>query len=217
MSKDRIGPDENLRPPRLRIPPYGWVVLGFITLILAVFAFYRTHATYEHLAEDKYLGPGRCKACHPRQYESWAKTKMAHSFSLLRPGAKAQEKRSVRLDPLADYTHDASCLPCHTTGLGRPGGFVSIETTPDLAGVTCESCHGPGGSYAELVMGASNPRFSTADARKSGLTYPPTEVTCLACHNSKSPFAGTEGWFDPSQRVNQGGHEHFHGDYDHGR
>jgi len=34
------------------------------------------------------------------------------------------------------------------TGYERPGGFIDTELTPNLIGVQCEECHGPGGNHA---------------------------------------------------------------------
>jgi hypothetical protein len=36
------------------------------------------------------------------------------------------------------------CYYCHTTGYGKPGGFISPEKTPYLENAGCEVCHGPG-------------------------------------------------------------------------
>jgi hypothetical protein len=43
---------------------------------------------------------------------------------------------------------NAACLPCHTVGYGLQTGFVSLSKTPLLAGVQCESCHGPAARHA---------------------------------------------------------------------
>ncbi len=219
MPTERIQPGKDLEPGlHEQIPHFGWMVFGFIALVIAGLTFYLTRHSYEHVAaHDGYLGPGKCKECHPKQHESWAKTRMASSFGVLRPGEKAQEKQLAGLDPAADYTHDTACIPCHTTGYGLVGGFVSIEQTPDMAGVTCESCHGPGGSYVGTVMALDKPEFQTVEARKSGLVYPPTEAVCRVCHNSRSPFVGADYKFDFAERVRLGTHEHFKLKYEHGR
>ena len=94
-----------------------------------------------------YVGAKKCRACHLKQFQTWEQTRMAKSFELLKAGAHADAKKKMKVDPQKDYTHDEKCLPCHTTGYGKPGGFVSLEKTPELVGVQCESCHGPGGEY----------------------------------------------------------------------
>ncbi len=93
-------------------------------------------------AGTKYIGVNKCKACHIKQYNSWKRTKMAVSFENLKPGVKAEEKLKVGLNPKMDFTKDPECLACHTTGYGKPGGFISIEETPEMANVQCEACHG---------------------------------------------------------------------------
>lgn len=142
---------------------------------------------------------------------------MASTFDVLLPGEKAEEKRMVGLDPDFDYSRDEVCLPCHTTGYGKVGGFVSIEETPEMAGVSCEACHGHGGTYANSVMDPKDPGFGTTEAREAGLVYPPTEVTCRACHNDASPFVGMDYVFEFDERVVRGTHEHFQLKYEHGK
>jgi hypothetical protein len=41
------------------------------------------------------------------------------------------------------------CYACHTTGYGKPGGFISVEQTPELKNAGCEVCHGPAGLHIE--------------------------------------------------------------------
>jgi hypothetical protein len=140
---------------------------------------------------------------------------MAKSFEALKPGVYAREKELVGLDPAADYTDVEECLRCHTTGYGMVGGFVSMEQTPEMAGVTCEACHGPGGRYVNTVMDADDPTFSTRQARSAGLVYPPTAQICRKCHNDDSPFVGVGYEFEYAQRVARGTHEHYQLKYDH--
>jgi hypothetical protein len=84
-----------------------------------------------------------------------------------------------------------------------------------MVGVSCEACHGHGGTYANSVMDPEDPAFQTSEARDAGLVYPPTETVCLACHNSSSPFVGMEYQFDFDERVSRGTHEHFRLKYEH--
>ena len=55
----------------------------------------------------------------------------------------AVEKMRPKLTP-DEYR---GCLACHTTGYGEPGGFRSVEETPQLKNAGCEVCHGPGSQH----------------------------------------------------------------------
>lgn len=76
----------------------------------------------------------KCMACHLAEYQSLKKQKHTKAFD----------------DLTGNYKQDKSCLECHTTGYGEPTGFKSIADTPQLAGVTCEACHGPAGEHIRL-------------------------------------------------------------------
>lgn len=211
-------------PPRRResdwkfdLPEFAWPITATVGVLAAASLFWFFTRGHEHASQGRFVGPKACQQCHPAEFDSWSQTRMANSFAVLLPGEKVEEKRMVGLDPEADYSREEGCLPCHTTGYGLVGGFVSIEETPDLAGVTCEACHGHGGSYARTVMDPEDPTFSTAEAREAGLIYPPTETVCLGCHNSGSPFVGIDYQFDFSERVARGTHQHFKLKYEHGK
>ncbi len=158
------------------------------------------------LARAQYLGSARCRICHLQQATSWKQTKMAKAFELLKPGVAADTKRAHKLDPAKDYTHDSACLPCHTTGYGKTGGFQSIEKTPELAGVGCEMCHGAGAGYVQPSrMSLQNREFKRADLVTNGFVVANAK-TCETCHNPKSPFFKA---FDFETRKDQGVHQHF--------
>jgi hypothetical protein len=133
------------------------------------------HATAD---EHEYVGPSLCAPCHLPQYTSWKKTKMANAFESLKPGMAADAKLQFNLDPNKDYTKVSVCVGCHVTGYGKQGGFVDIETTPDLAGVTCEACHGPAGSYMAKGL-KKNPPLNNAK----------TAITRIALWSAKIMFS----------------------------
>lgn len=156
-------------------------------------------------ASAQYVGASRCRPCHLVQFKSWEQTRMAKAFELLKPGVAATAKRVHDLDPQKDYSNDPDCLPCHVTGYGQPGGFASLAKTPELAGVQCEVCHGPGAGYLKpSLMSLQNREYERSDLVATGLVVPSAE-TCKTCHNPKSPFHQP---FDYQTRLRQGTHTH---------
>jgi len=186
---------------------YGFIVT--FVLMVGIFGI----ATMSESSD--YVGVKKCKACHIKQYKSWMQTSMANSFENLKLGVKAAEKKKAGLDPEKDYTADANCLGCHTTGYGKPGGFKSIAETPNLANVQCEGCHGPGGDF-KMVM--KNKMFKLTDATAAGLTVPNEKNNnCMECHNAESPFnekVDPKYKFDIKDRLSKT-HEHFPLKYEH--
>jgi hypothetical protein len=133
-----------------------------------------------------YIGAKKCKMCHIKQFKAWKKTSMADSFENLKQGVKVEEKKKAGIED-KDYTADAGCLKCHTTGYGKPSGFTSIADTPKLAGVQCESCHGAGGEYKGLMK--KDKKYKLADAKALGLIIPSEDAKgCMECHGGDSPF-----------------------------
>jgi hypothetical protein len=66
-----------------------------------------------------------------------------------------------------------SCYSCHMTGFGQPGGFVSLEATPQMANAGCEVCHGPGAAHAE------------SGGEKKLIKRKLTTKDCEVCHNAE--------------------------------
>lgn len=129
---------------------------------LFVFCFILASSSVPCLgAEDaSYVGSKACSQCHEEQYASFSKySKKAHSWQSL-----------VIMKPKLKEREFNQCLECHTTGYGKKGGFVSIESTPALADVGCETCHGPGSAHAQ----SGEPKL---------ITRRPSPKSCTVCHN----------------------------------
>ncbi len=111
----------------------------------------------------QYLGVESCRECHQEIFDQWQATRHAFAFDIL-----------VSLS----REFDRDCTPCHATGYGHSGGFVSLPATPDLIHIQCESCHGSGFDHA-----------------KSPATPTPADpaAACLDCHtDGRSPNFGFE-------------------------
>jgi hypothetical protein len=167
-------------------------------------------------ADHAYIGSAKCKMCHLKEFKSWSQTKMATAFEALKPGERAEQKKAAGLDPSKDYTADEDCVRCHVTGYGKPGGFTSAEATPGLAGIGCEVCHGPGGTYTQKEhMSLQNKEYKKSDLVAVGMVDTVSEQQCLGCHNNESPFVGPDFVFDFEAKKNEGTHEKFPLKYEH--
>jgi hypothetical protein len=118
-----------------------------------------------------YIGAKQCSSCHFDQFLSWRQTKHAKGFEILP----------------AKYKTDASCLKCHSTGFGEPTGFTGAKT-PELAGTSCEACHGPSSKHAEIAKSFGTKKLSKdEDAYVRSTTYKVLPGNaCVACHAAQS-------------------------------
>ncbi|WP_415517725.1 MAG: multiheme c-type cytochrome [Desulfovibrio aminophilus] len=109
-----------------------------------------------------FVGSKACGQCHEGEYSRFSKySKKAHSWKSIAVMRKKLTPQELQ-----------GCYDCHTTGHGKPGGFVSIEKTPDLADVGCETCHGPGSVHA-------------ASGDPKDIQRTPTLEGCQTCHNAE--------------------------------
>ena len=129
----------------------------------------------------KYIGASKCKMCHLKpatgdQYNAWLKGPHAGAMKTL---AGEEAKKIAAEKGIADPTTDAACIKCHSTVASVDAKLIA--TAKGDEGVSCESCHGPGSMY----KGASIMKNRELALTKGMII--PTEETCKACHNEKSP------------------------------
>lgn len=93
----------------------------------------------QDLNSGDYVGSDACVECHEEEYENFTKyARKAHSFESVLKMKKGLTPEELK-----------GCYSCHTTGYGQPGGFVSVEQTPELKNAGCEVCHGAGATHIE--------------------------------------------------------------------
>ena len=135
--------------------------------------------------EPAFVGNKACTGCHKAEALDWQRSAHAKAFDLLAAGRKPAEKLKGKLEPEKNYQKDEKCLKCHTTGYKKPGGFQDSETTPDLVGVGCEMCHGPGKQYREIHKRMVL-EFKRAEVQAVGQTYATLgDQVCQNCHGHK--------------------------------
>jgi hypothetical protein len=102
-----------------------------------------------------FVGGETCIECHTAFHEQWLTTRHAHAFESI---------------DLVGKSLDPECVVCHVVGHGEKGGFFSMKSTPGLANVQCEACHGIGRDHLS--------DFSPMN--------PVTVKTCLKCHTREN-------------------------------
>jgi hypothetical protein len=152
----------------------AWLVLSIALLagvLLAMMLREKTSAQ-EPLAQppegQTYVGTKECAACHFEQFMQWRGT----------PHAKAFEQLPDK------YRTDSTCLKCHTTGHGDPTGFKSMQETPNLAGNSCEGCHGPGSKHTEIAKSFGQKKLTEQEQAyvRSTIHLMQPKNVCVECH-----------------------------------
>src|SRR5262245_51406115 len=90
-------------------------------------------------AAPQYLGPNKCTSCHDHEKQAAWATKDKHVKALEQLEDKNAAKYAKAVGLADVYNLKGSCVPCHATVFNGDAN----------AGVSCESCHGPGSDYLE--------------------------------------------------------------------
>lgn len=107
--------------------------------------------------QARYVGSDSCAQgqCHGEAYAQWRATPHGRAYETLVTVHKQ---------------FNLSCVSCHVTGYGQPGGSTVVHVE-NLIDVGCENCHGPGSLHV------ANPT-----AVPSTLARDAPESVCARCH-----------------------------------
>jgi hypothetical protein len=166
--------------------------------------------------EQSYMGSDQCFVCHRPQTGTWSESKHAQAFTHL-PDR---------------YRGDQSCLKCHVTAFGEPGGFAA-GVEKDLLMVGCESCHGPGALHIDaakrFVLATPEDEAKIEKEMRQTITKAPADSVCIKCHITQAhqrhpayhgqpsglahsalrPTFGAPAWYYPGYSVKTCGSCHY--------
>ncbi len=103
-----------------------------------------------------FAGSERCGNCHAKALQTWQHSAHSGAYKTLQKVGNSQ---------------DPDCVSCHVVGLDSKVGFSTLKATPQLAGVGCESCHGPGAAHSRAPYRVHLKRSTKED--------------CMKCHNTE--------------------------------
>jgi len=136
-----------------------------ICAIFALFVLLNIAQTSKQTAS--YVGDSSCVSCHPKQSESFKTNAHNNAYTII--------KDTERYAKLKQEGKEGPCLRCHVTGYGENGGFTDEETSPELAKVGCEGCHGPGNEHVAEKSGEKDRKGNSIqqkpDCRKCHLIH----------------------------------------------
>ena len=127
----------------------------------------------------EYVGIGKCKMCHYKQYKAWLETPHSHALSNLKnadPKAAAEMAGKLKVELTGNPASNDACVVCHVAGFQLAGGYTAADTSKvaTLGNVTCEACHGPGSLHVAAAA---------ADKKKL-INRNVTANLCMQCHTS---------------------------------
>jgi hypothetical protein len=149
-------------------------------------------------SNGRYVGSEKCKSCHEESYLIWRKSKHFQAYKTLE-----------NADPPRNF--DPECISCHVVGWNPTryypyeSGFVSKEKTPQLLGVGCEDCHGPGELHCKAEDGTDEKaqekyrkacRVTKEESKKS---------QCITCHDdTNSPYFDFDDYWPDVKHYENG-------------
>lgn len=184
------------------------IISNFIRNLIFVFIYVLIMSTTAHAEEitdavKATLGPKACANCHKNSVRAWKETHHFKTFTALTKDEDAKgiaEKMGIKR-----MKNESDCLDCHFSST------VSGGKNKVVAGISCESCHGPARDWMDVHSDFGGKGVKSKDetpehkkeryakAEKNGMIRPSNLYNvgknCYGCHTV------------PNEKlVNVGGH-----------
>lgn len=130
----------------------------------------RIEAIYDRYAKVAKVEPKDNESPLPQRFEPVAACEPCHA-AIVKEFRQSKHAKAWEAIVKAGRTGDRECWYCHAAGPGMPDGFNGATATPQLAGVTCQSCHLLTSDHAARKI-------------KGAREYAQDEKTCRQCHTN---------------------------------
>ncbi len=175
----------------------------FLFTVLNIGLFSSASAEELSAATKATLGPKSCANCHKSSIRAWKGT---HHFKTFKNLPKKKEAKAIaKKMGIKRMKNKSDCLDCHFTSKPKK------NKTKVVAGISCESCHGPAREWMDIhgdfggkgvKVNDETPEHKItryAEAEKNGMIRPSNlynvAKNCYSCHTV------------PNEKlVNVGGH-----------
>lgn len=159
-----------------------------------------------------------CAQCHENALDVWKATKHYQGFRDLHKSKKAKEIAIALNIKVTDIKKDGQCAQCHYT-LGEKRNKIK-----PVAGVSCQSCHGPAKNWIDIHNDYGGPGIKRATEtavhrneryqamHRAGMVFPADlyglATNCMQCHlvadadlvnNTKHPTSSDFDFVERSQ------------------
>jgi hypothetical protein len=124
-----------------------------------------------------YVGMANCVKCHASEYAQWQTTAHARAWKTLAD----QHREST-----------PSCVPCHVTALGEPGGYQTVDDAAQFGNVQCEACHGVGTNHKDWMENGNKVVESTCRGCHTPSTSPAFSLALYRPHVLHNPPPGLQ-------------------------
>ena len=141
----------------------------------------------------EFAGVKSCKECHPTAYKIWKNSKHAHATEAL-----GSRRPIPRGSPTRNASVATSPAGTRRNSSPTPPALSAVEATPELAGNTCENCHGPSAAHVAAENGKDYAKREEQRALVRLTKAQAEQNVCIKCHdldnspNFSKPGASTK-------------------------
>ncbi len=151
----------------------------------------------------KVVGVQSCEKCHASEIQVWKRTPHHETFLTLHRKPEAQQIASKL--GISNFKSDSNCIQCHYTM------NVAGDRLDAIAGVSCESCHGPAQDWLNVHNDYGGPTVTKGQESQQHRIERLTKSIELGMRNPVNVYLVAQSCYRchtvPDERlVNVGGH-----------